>query len=869
MCSCNGTGDPKKTEHLLSLDGAKERLHLFEANLLEEGSFDVVVDGCDGVFHTASPVTFTANDPQEELIEPAVKGTLNVLGSCVKVPSLKRVVLTSSIASVLFNGSPLTPDVVVDETWFSDPVFCEKSELWYMLSKTLAEEAAWKFAKEKGIDLVALNPVYVIGPLLQPTLNFTVEMILNHINEARFPNTVYRYVDVRDVALAHIQAFEVSSASGRYCVVGHMVHLSEALNILRQLYPTLSIPEECEDDKPLVQAYQISNEKVKSLGINFTPLEVTLRDTVESLKEKELLSCESKKMSGEGKVVCVTGASGYIASWLVKLLLQRGYTVKASVRDLSDHKKTDHLLSLDGAKERLHLFEANLLEEGSFDLVVDGCDGVFHTASPVTFTANDPQEELIEPAVKGTLNVLGSCVKVPSLKRVVLTSSIASVLFNGSPLTPDVVVDETWFSDPVFCEKSELWYMLSKTLAEEAAWKFAKEKGIDLVALNPVYVIGPLLQPTLNFTVEMILNHINEARFPNTVYRYVDVRDVALAHIQAFEVSSASGRYCVVGHMVHLSEALNILRQLYPTLSIPEECEDDKPLVQAYQISNEKVKSLGINFTPLEVTLRDTVESLKEKGDHKKTDHLLSLDGAKERLHFFKANVLEEGSFDLLVDGCDGVFHTASPVKFIANDPQGTLNVLRSCVKFPSLKRVVLTSSMAAVLFNERPRTPDVVVDETWLSDLVFCEKTKNWYMLSKTLAEEAAWKFAKENGIDLVVVNPGFVIGPLLQPTLNFTVEMILNHINEARFPDIVYRFVDVRDIALAHIQAFEVASASERYCLVGHVVHLYEALNILRRLYPNLSIPEECEDDKPLQQGYQISKEKAKSLGVNFTPL
>ncbi|PON84853.1 NAD(P)-binding domain containing protein [Trema orientale] len=335
---------------------------------------------------------------------------------------------------------------------------------------------------------------------------------------------------------------------------------------------------------------------------------------VEGSMEELLLSCNNrKKMSGAGKAVCVTGASGYIASWLVKLLLQRGYTVKASVRDLSDPKKTEHLLSLDGAKERLHLFEANLLEEGSFDLAVDGCDGVFHTASPVTFTANDPQEELIEPAVKGTLNVLGSCVKVPSVKRVVLTSSIASVLFNGKPLTPDVVVDETWFSDPVFCEKSELWYMLSKTLAEEAAWKFAKEKGIDLVALNPVYVIGPLLQPTLNFTVEMILNHINEARFPNTVYGYVDVRDVALAHIQAFEVPSASGRYCVVGHVVHLSEALNILRQLYPTLSVPEECEDDKPLVQAYQVSNEKAKSLGINFTPLEVSLRDTVESLKEK----------------------------------------------------------------------------------------------------------------------------------------------------------------------------------------------------------------------------------------------------------------
>ncbi|XP_024022045.1 cinnamoyl-CoA reductase 1-like isoform X2 [Morus notabilis] len=320
-------------------------------------------------------------------------------------------------------------------------------------------------------------------------------------------------------------------------------------------------------------------------------------------------------MSGAGKVVCVTGGSGYIASWLVKLLLQRGFTVKASVRDLNDPKKTEHLVSLDGAKERLHLFKANLLEEGSFDPVVDGCECVFHTACPVFSTVTDPQAELIDAVGKGTLNVLRSCTKVPSLKRVVLTSSMASVSFNIRPLAPDVIIDETWFSDHVFCEESKLWYMLSKTLAEEDAWKFAEEYGIDLVAINPGVVIGPLLQPTLNLTVEFLLNHINGAQtFPNKVYMFVDVRDVALAHIQACEVASASGRYCLVGHVVHIYEALNVLRRFFPALSIPEKCEDDKPPLPKYQVSKEKAKNLCANFTPLEVTLRDTVESLKEKG---------------------------------------------------------------------------------------------------------------------------------------------------------------------------------------------------------------------------------------------------------------
>nr|KJB09379.1 hypothetical protein B456_001G137800 [Gossypium raimondii] len=212
--------------------------------------------------------------------------------------------------------------------------------------------------------------------------------------------------------------------------------------------------------------------------------------------------------SGAGKTVCVTGASGYIASWLVKQLLLCGYTVKASVRDPNDPRKTRHLLGLEGAEGRLKLFKADLLEQGSFDSVVEGCVGVFHTASPFYHDVLDPQAELLDPAVKGTLNVLSSCAKTPSVKRVVLTSSIAAVAYNGKPRTPDVVVDENWFSDPDYCKGLKLWYVVSKTMAEDSAWKFSKEKGIDMVAINPAMVIGPLLQPTLNTSAAAILNLI-------------------------------------------------------------------------------------------------------------------------------------------------------------------------------------------------------------------------------------------------------------------------------------------------------------------------------------------------------------------------
>ncbi|KAE9620201.1 putative cinnamyl-alcohol dehydrogenase [Lupinus albus] len=319
--------------------------------------------------------------------------------------------------------------------------------------------------------------------------------------------------------------------------------------------------------------------------------------------------------TGEGKVVCVTGASGYIASWIVKFLLHRGYTVRATVRDPSNPKKVEHLLELDGANERLQLFKADLLQESSFDSVIQGCDAVFHTASPVIFTVNDPQAELVNPAVKGTLNILKSCVKSPSVKRVVLTSSIVSVLYNSEPLTPEAVVDDTWFSDPHFFTQHK-WqpYILSKTLAENAAWKFVKENNIDMVTIHPALVIGPLLQPELNATSELVLNLINGTKtFPNTSFGWINVEDVANAHIQAYEIPSASGRYCLSERVLHYSDIVNILKNQFPTLPIADKCEDDEPYAPTYEISKEKTKSLGIEFIPFEVSLRDIVESLKEK----------------------------------------------------------------------------------------------------------------------------------------------------------------------------------------------------------------------------------------------------------------
>ncbi|KAF7073213.1 hypothetical protein CFC21_078243 [Triticum aestivum] len=312
--------------------------------------------------------------------------------------------------------------------------------------------------------------------------------------------------------------------------------------------------------------------------------------------------------------VCVTGGGGFIASWLVKLLLSRGYAVHATLRDPCDPKNA-HLMQLDGAAENLRLFKADVLDRTALAAAVEGCEGVFHVASPVPLDKLvDPELEVIVPAVKGTSNILEVCSTM-KVEKVVVVSSTASVHFN--PTWPqDKPKDESCWSDKKVCMENELWYFLAKTVAEETSWEYAEKNGLDIVTVCPCIVFGPQLQPVVNTTSELLLYVIKGG--PNAMndvmWEIVDVRDVADALLLVYEKPESSGRYISAPNYITTKAMVELLRKAHPKYNYVKcktDVEHNSPITPT---SSEKLRNLGWKPRKLEETLLDSIEYYQKTG---------------------------------------------------------------------------------------------------------------------------------------------------------------------------------------------------------------------------------------------------------------
>ncbi|KAJ4840506.1 hypothetical protein Tsubulata_000442 [Turnera subulata] len=323
-----------------------------------------------------------------------------------------------------------------------------------------------------------------------------------------------------------------------------------------------------------------------------------------------------KQMSKEGEVVCVTGGSGCIGSWVVRLLLDRGYFVHATAKNLEDEKETKHLKALSGGGDaRLRLYQIDLLDYDSISAAIDGCAGVFHLASPCTVEpVQDPQNELLEPAIKGTVNVL-TAAKAKGVRRVVVTSSNCAIC--PSPNWPaHVVRDEKCWTDIEHCRKNGIWYPLSKTLAEKAAWEFSKEKGLDVVVVNPGTVLGPVIPPVLNSSMLSFLKLLQGSTetYQDYFMGPVHFKDVAMAHIMVYENPAASGRHLCVEAICHYSDFAARVAELYPEYNVPSFPKDTQPGLLRAKNGGKKLRDMGLDFIPQDHIIKDAVESLKSMG---------------------------------------------------------------------------------------------------------------------------------------------------------------------------------------------------------------------------------------------------------------
>jgi dihydroflavonol-4-reductase len=256
--------------------------------------------------------------------------------------------------------------------------------------------------------------------------------------------------------------------------------------------------------------------------------------------------------------VLVTGGTGYLASWCIRMLLERGYTVHATVRDPSGEPG---LRSATGATERLRVFPADLLSDDGWPEAADTCDYVLHVASPFPSAQPKDPDELIVPARDGTLRVLRSAYQA-GVGRVVVTSSSAAVRNPGVPGPGRPLTEEDWASPD---NRKLTPYARSKLIAERAAWDYARatDNTQRLSVVNPGAIIGPLLGAHRSYSLQTIERLLAGAMpaIPRLGFAFSDVRDVADLHIRAMTAPEAAGqRFLGTGSFLWLAEVADILR---------------------------------------------------------------------------------------------------------------------------------------------------------------------------------------------------------------------------------------------------------------------------------------------------------------------
>ncbi|RQU46439.1 aldehyde reductase [Burkholderia cenocepacia] len=260
--------------------------------------------------------------------------------------------------------------------------------------------------------------------------------------------------------------------------------------------------------------------------------------------------------------VFVTGGTGFIAQHCILAMLNRGYQVRTTVRSLARETQVRTQLERGGAEPggRLSFVEADLLADDGWQQATAGCTYVVHGASPTPTGTQTSEDDWVKPAVAGTLRVLRAA-RDAGVKRVVLTSAFGAICAGHGPMSRPF--DETDWSN---LTAADVWpYQKSKTLSERAAWDFvAREgRGMQLSAINPVTVVGPVLGDDYSHSIRLIRGMLDgQPGNPRINSGFVDVRDVADLHVRAMTHEAANGErfIAIADESMWLAEVAQVLK---------------------------------------------------------------------------------------------------------------------------------------------------------------------------------------------------------------------------------------------------------------------------------------------------------------------
>jgi len=328
------------------------------------------------------------------------------------------------------------------------------------------------------------------------------------------------------------------------------------------------------------------------------------------------------------KKILVTGANGHLGYNLTRLLVDGGYQVRVSVRDKNNSEKTKHLQNLG-----VEIVEADIMNPQTLKKAMREVDGVFQVAAVYNLTAKNPERDVKYPIITGGLNVL-EAAKEEGVRKVVFTSSIVAL---GTVASGDLPLTEESWNDRAIEP-----YAQAKTEAEKRAWEFAAKNQLNMVAILPSAMTGPGFYRHTPSTVgfERLLRGQVPFILPLTL-EFVDVRDVARAHILAYENDRASGRYIASHSSLSMADLYKMIQEIDPEIKIPSRTLPQglltmvplldwlgnkltnmprfatREFIKEYgyreqSVSNSRAKTeLGWELIPLQESIRDTVAWVK------------------------------------------------------------------------------------------------------------------------------------------------------------------------------------------------------------------------------------------------------------------